>query len=302
MYEFGAPTSNVHIAEGWFTAMRYPPVPDRSVLVTGCSTGIGRATARLLRARGWRVFATARKPADLESLRAEGFEAIAWDAAEDGAGRAAAAAALAATGGRLGGLVNNAGYGQPGAIEDLTRDALRRQFEVNLFGLLELTNALIPTFRKQRAGRIVNVGSVVGRVALPFLGAYSSTKFALAAATAALRVELRGTGIAVALIEPGPIATAFSANARAAGVERLSAGGSAFEAHYRAQLVELDRTRHAEHLFRKPPEAVAKRIAHALEAARPRRRYPVTAVARFGALMARWAPDALLDAILARRR
>lgn len=282
--------------------MRYPLVPDRGVLVTGCSTGIGRATARLLRERGWRVFPTARKPADLEALRAEGFEALAWDATDAGAGRAAAEAALAATGGRLGGLVNNAGYGQPGAVEDLTREALRRQFEVNLFGLVELTNALIPTFRKQGAGRIVNVGSVVGRLALPFLGAYSSTKFALAAVTAALRIELRGTGIAVALIEPGPIATAFSANARAAGVERLAARPSVFEARYREQLEELERTRHAEHRFRKPPEAVARRIAHALESRRPRRRYPVTAVARFGALMSRLAPDALLDAILAGRR
>lgn len=282
--------------------MRYPLVPDRSVLVTGCSTGIGRATARLLRERGWRVFPTARKPADLEALRAEGFEPIAWDATESGAGRTAADAVLAATGGRLGGLVNNAGYGQPGAVEDLTRDALRRQFEVNLFGAVEMTNALIPVFRKQGAGRIVNVGSVVGRLALPFLGAYSSTKFALAAVTAALRVELRGTGIAVALIEPGPIATAFSANARTAGVEHLSAEGSAFEAQYREQLNELDRTRSSEHLFRKPPESVAKRIAHALEARRPRRRYPVTAVARFGALLSRLAPDGVLDAILSRRR
>lgn len=281
--------------------MNFPPVQERSVLVTGCSTGIGLATARFLRARGWRVWPTARKPADLERLRTEGFDPLELDVGDSDSVKRAIETILQRGDGRLGGLVNNAGYGQPGAVEDLTRDALRRQFEVNVFGLQELTNGFIPVFRRQGFGRIVNVGSVVGRIALPFMGAYSASKFALAALTSALRVELRGTGIAVSLIEPGPIATAFSQNAVRAGRERLRADGSAFASFYQEQLRRESAPDDQPGPFCRPPEDVARVIAHALESRRPRRRYPVTLPAHFGAFMARHAPEWVIDALLAAR-
>lgn len=144
--------------------MRYPVPAARSVLVTGCSSGIGLATARVLRAAGWQVIPTARREADLARLRTEGFDPVALDVGDPVSVAACVEATLAKTGGRLGALVNNAGYGQPGALEDISRDALRRQFEVNVFGLQDLTNRLLPVFRREGAGRVVNVGSVVGRL------------------------------------------------------------------------------------------------------------------------------------------
>lgn len=281
--------------------MRFPPVADRSVLITGCSSGIGRATARVLRARGWRVWPTARRAKDLDALRAEEFDPVELDLADSASVRRVIAEVLGRSNGRLGGIVNNAAYGQPGAVEDLARDALRRQFEVNLFGLQELTNGFIPAFRRQGFGRIVHVGSIVGRISLPFLGAYSASKFALAALTASLRVELRGSGIGVSLIEPGPIASSFGANATQAFMAQLAERGSVFEAFYRDQLQQEQQANPRPNRFQKPPEAVARVIAHALESPHPRRRYPVTLPARFGVFAARFLPEALIDAILAAR-
>jgi NAD(P)-dependent dehydrogenase (short-subunit alcohol dehydrogenase family) len=281
--------------------MRHPPVIERSVLITGCSSGIGREAAMRLRTRGWRVFATARKPADLDALRAAGFEAIELDLTSDESVARAFEQTLQAAGGRLGALVNNAGYGQPGAMEDLTRDALRRQFEANFFGPLDLTRRCIPVFRRQGYGRIVNVSSVVGRLALPFLGAYSASKFALAAASAAMRMELRGSGVAVSLVEPGPIETSFSDNAMAAGQAHMRPGISVFDRLYRDQIRQMETGAYRQSPFRRPPEAVATRIIHALESPRPRRRYRITLLAHLGAFMARFAPDGLLDFALAGR-
>jgi NAD(P)-dependent dehydrogenase (short-subunit alcohol dehydrogenase family) len=189
--------------------VKLPPVEPKSVLVTGCSSGIGAATATLLRKRGWKVFPTARNPDDLDQLRKDGFEAIHLDLGDSASVQAAADVALEVMEGNPGALVNNAGYGQPGALEDLSRDAMRAQFEVNVFGMQELTNRFIPVFRKQRAGRIVNVSSVVGRVSLPFSGIYSATKFAMEAMSDAMRVEFSDSGIGVSLVEPGPITTHF---------------------------------------------------------------------------------------------
>ena len=178
---------------------------------------------------------------------------------------------------------------------------MRRQFEVNLFGLQELTNGFLPAFRRQGCGRIVQVGSIVGRISLPFMGAYSASKFALAALTASLRVELRGSGIGVSLIEPGPIASAFGANALQAGLAQLVERGSVFEGFYRDQLQRENGADSRPSRFQKPPEAVARVIAHALESPHPRRRYPVTLPARFGVFAARFLPESLTDAMLAAR-
>lgn len=281
------------------TGMKTPPVQSRTVLVTGCSTGIGRAAARLLRDRGWTVYPTARSDADLDGLRAEGFDPVRLDMAAEESVAAAAAEALRRAGSAgLGGVVNNAGFGQPGAVEDVSRAAFRRQFEVNLFGMQDLANRLIPAFRRQGWGRIVNVSSVVGRIALPFMGAYSATKFAMEALGDAQRVELHGSGVSVSIVEPGPIATAFGDNAARSGRETLRPEASVFGAVYRDKLERVSARADRRERFRLPPEAVARVIAHALESPRPRRRYAVTLPAHLGAWMARALPDAVLDRIL----
>ena len=279
--------------------MAFPSVP-RSVLVTGCSTGIGEACARMLRDRGWTVYPTARSARDLQALEAAGFTAIELDLADSASVHAAAAKVLDLSDGQLGALVNNAGFGQPGAMEDLSREALRNQFEVNVFGMQELTNQFIPIFREQGRGRIVNVSSVVGRVALPFLGAYSASKFAMEAISDALRVELVDSGVAVSLVEPGPIITAFRTNAVDKTDEAIDTGSSTFGDLY-AREVQRRRDRQKKVGFvNKPPEAVGKKVIHALESSGPRRRYGVTPVAPYVNFVRRFAPACLVDALFAR--
>ena len=280
--------------------MKVPRVESRSVLVTGCSTGIGRVTARLLRAHGWQVIPTARRPADIEQLRAEGFAPVALDMADSASVRTAAAVALQRLDGRLGAVVNNAGYGQPGALEDLSRAAMQHQFEVNVLGLQDLTNQFIPLFRQQGFGRIVNVSSVLGRIPLPLMGIYVASKYALEGLSDVLRIELRGSGVAVAIIEPGPIATEFRATAENLGWQHLSNAQSPFVGLYQRKAAGESEPRRRDR-FMAPPEAVAEKIRHALESTRPRTRYPVTAVAWMGAILRRCAPDALMDWLLSGR-
>jgi NAD(P)-dependent dehydrogenase (short-subunit alcohol dehydrogenase family) len=247
------------------------------------------------------VLPTARKPADLEKLRAEGFTPITLDVADGASVRAAAATALSLTGGVLGALVNNAGFGQPGALEDLSRAALHDQFETNVTGLQDLTNQFIPLFRRQGWGRIVNVSSVLGRIPLPLMGAYVASKYAVEGLSDCLRMELRNAGVAVSIIEPGPIATEFHANATQAGWRHLSnSAHSPFAAYYQRNAAQPDRPK-ARDRFQLPPEAVAAKILHALVSPCPHRRYPVTWVAWFGALVRRFAPDALMDRLLVHR-
>jgi NAD(P)-dependent dehydrogenase (short-subunit alcohol dehydrogenase family) len=271
------------------------------VLVTGCSSGIGAATARMLRARGWNVLPTARAPADLDALRANGFSPVPLDVADPESVRRCAQKTLELSGGRLGAVVNNAGFGQAGAVEDLSRDVLRRQFEVNLIGMQDLTNRLIPTFRQQGWGRIVNISSVLGRVSLPFYGSYSATKFAMEALADAMRVELHGTGIGVILIEPGPIISEFRHNAAARAQESLDLDRARHGAYYRHEIQRRIRQQKKPDAFTRPPEAVAEKIVHALESPNPKRRYCVTIPAYLGAFMSRFAPDGLLDWAMVRK-
>lgn len=281
--------------------MRYPVVASKTVLVTGCSSGIGLAAARLLRERGWLVVPTARKPGDLERLRAEDFNPVRLDVADPASVRGAADEALRVFGGQIGGLVNNAGFGQPGAMEDLTREAMRYQFEVNVFGLQELTNRLLPAMRRQGWGRIVNVSSVLGRSSLPFMGIYAASKYAVEAMSDALRVELRGTGVSVSIVEPGPIATDFRKNSGDLARSQLPFVQSRFAERYRQRAEGTDPERKLSHAFTKPPEAVAAKILHALESPRPRIRYPVTLVAYAVPWLARLLPASVMDTIMARR-
>lgn len=282
--------------------MKYPDVVSRSVLITGCSSGIGLAAARHLRGRGWAVIPTARKPEDIQQLRAEGFNPVALDMTDSAAIQQAANDVLRLFGGNLGALVNNAGYGQPGAMEDMNRDAMREQFEVNVFGLQELTNQLIPAFRRQGYGRIVNVSSVLGRVSLPFMGVYSSSKFAVEAMSDAMRVELWKSGVAVSLVEPGPIETAFRKSSRErARTQQENFGRSHFEKYYREQMGEAGTKKKLSHVFMLSPESVARKISHALESPRPRRRYPVTAVAHMMEFLRAFVPDGMIDRLMALR-
>lgn len=281
--------------------MRRPPVKVRSVLITGCSSGIGRATAELLQERGWRVLATARADSDLVSLRAAGFEALKLDLAHEPSVLACAEKFLDLCRDGFGGVVNNAGYAQAGAVEDLDGAALRRQLEVNVVGLQVLTNRLIPTLRAQGWGRIVNVSSVYGRVAGPLVGAYCASKHALEALSDAMRMELWFTGIGVSLIEPGPIISEFRRNAAAVAEASLGGGGSRFTATYERRIVRKKNAKQRRSFVVRPPGAVAVKIRHALESSRPRRRYGVTPAAFFVVLLRRFAPDALTD-VLQRRQ
>lgn len=274
-----------------------PDTTERSVLITGCSSGIGRCLADGLRARGYRVFATARKAHDVAALSAAGFEGVALDLASSASIQSAVDTVLASTNQTLYALINNAGYGQPGAVEDLSRTALRAQFETNLFGPHELTARLLPVFRAQNAGRIVQISSLFGIVCLPYRGAYNASKFALEALSDTLRLELHGSRIHVTLIEPGPIDTRFRDASHAAYRETIDPAKSAHRAQYGALERRLTATR-TRPPFMLAPEAVLRKVVYALEARRPRARYRVTLPTQAFALLKRILPDRLLDQLL----
>ncbi len=281
--------------------MKLPPVRHRTVLITGCSTGIGRATADELKARGWRVLASARKPSDVETLRAAGFDALQLDVADEASVDRGAANALAWAGGCVGALVNNAGFGQPGAMELLSRDLLRRQFETNVFGLQDLTNRLLPAMRAAGSGRVVQVSSVLGRLTLPMVGAYCASKHAVEAMAEAQRIELRSTGIGVILVEPGPIETAFRKTAAVHAEATVPQGNGSFGSHYAAAIRDRMSAKGATAGFTQQPSSVARVIADALESPRPRARYPVTLPAQLGPAIRALVPDELYDLLMARR-
>jgi NAD(P)-dependent dehydrogenase (short-subunit alcohol dehydrogenase family) len=271
----------------------------KSVLITGCSSGIGVAAARALHARGWRVFATARKPADVERLNAEGLESLVLDLDDSASIRAAVAEILARTGGRLDALFNNGGFGQVGAVEDLTRDALRQQFETNLFGWVELTNLVIPAMRKQGHGRIVMNSSVLGYAAFAYRGAYNAVKFAVEGLTDTLRQELSGTGIRVILIEPGPIVSRFRENCLPHFEKHIDWRNSVHRARYEGQLARL-RTPGPAAPFTLGPEAVVDKLLHALESPFPQARYPVTVPAVAFGWLKRFLSTRMMDWVLMR--
>jgi len=265
----------------------------KPVLITGCSSGIGRATAELLKARGWRVFATARKPEDVKVLADSGFESCKLDVEDSSSMKEALNYILSKTENWLEALVNNAGFNLTSAVEDLSRDELRRQFEVNVFGLQELTNLIIPVFRRQGYGRIVNVSSIAGKIALPYISAYSASKFALEALSDSLRLELSDTNIYVSIIEPGSIKTRLSENALKVFEQLKNKGKSSHSKAYK--IIQERRKNTARQGHKYPAEDVAKKILHALESKRPRARYPVTPKAYFFTLAKKILPDSLID-------
>lgn len=272
---------------------------NKTILITGCSTGIGYCVAHGLKVLGWRVFATARQPADVQRLQAEGLESLPLDLRDSESIRTAVAAILAQTDGRLEALFNNGAYGQAGAVEDLSREALREQFETNVFGTQELTNQIVPIMRRQGGGRILYTSSVLGLVAFPYRGAYVASKFALEGLADTLRLELAGTGIHVCLIEPGPILSKFRDNAHVAYRRYIQAETSLHREQYAAMEARLLKKGPAAP-FTLPPEAVLKRVIHALESRRPRARYYVTVPTYLFAALRRLLPTRALDAVLRR--
>ncbi len=268
--------------------------PVNTVLITGCSSGIGYVTAKGLQARGYRVFAAARKPEDVERLENEGFEAVRLDLDDPASIESAVEQVLAMTGGTLDALFNNGAWGQVGAVEDLSRDVLRSQFETNLFGTQELTNQILPVMRRQGHGRILYNSSVLGFIALPYRGAYVASKFALEGLADCLRLELHGTGIHVVLIEPGPILTKFRENA----YRQFKANIDAEHSPHREVYEKMERKLATEGPavpFTLPPEAVLQKVIHALEAPRPKIRYYVTVPTYLFAFLRRILPFRVLD-------
>jgi NAD(P)-dependent dehydrogenase (short-subunit alcohol dehydrogenase family) len=268
----------------------------KSVLITGCSSGIGRALALGLHQRGYRVFATVRQARDMAHLAALGLESLTLDLTSSESIRQALDEILTRTQGRLYALINNGAYGQPGAVEDLSRDALRRQFETNLFGTQELTNRVLPAMRAQNDGRIIQISSILGIIALAYRGAYTASKYALEALSDTLRLELRGTNIHVTLIEPGPITSRFRDNAYQAFLANIDREHSAHSDYYRHVEQRLGGNKPLP--FTLPPEAVLDKALHALEARRPRVRYAVTFPTHLFAVLRRLLPARALDRLL----
>lgn len=270
---------------------------SRHILITGCSSGIGLAVARGLRERGYPVIASARKDADVKRLTADGFVAVALDLDDPVSIGQAVEQVLEHTDGRLYGLFNNAAFGQPGAVEDLSRKMLRAQFETNLFGTQELTNALIPGFRALGEGRIIYNSSILGFAAFPYRGAYTASKFALEGLADTLRLELRSTGIKVSLIQPGPIESCFRDNAYEVYLRTLKGKESVHADNYAAMETRLQIEGPAAP-FTLPPEAVLKKVIHALESSSPRARYRVTVPTHVVAVLCRLLSSRALDALL----
>jgi NAD(P)-dependent dehydrogenase (short-subunit alcohol dehydrogenase family) len=286
-----------------------PPGPagvSRAVLVTGCSSGIGRATARHLAGRGWPVYATARELPDLAELREAGCRLLPLDVADEES-RRRAVAAVEAEAGAVGVLVNNAGYSQSGAFETVPLDRVRHQFETNVFGLVRLTQLVLPGMRRQRWGKVVNLSSMGGRLTFPGGAYYHATKHAVEALTDALRFEVAGFGVDAILIEPGLIRSRFGATAAAlmaqsgsAGAERGGGGGDPYRA-FDAAVARITQDSYRRGLLARlgaGPEAVAATIERAISARRPRARYRTDAAGRLLLALRALLPDALWDRFL----
>ena len=275
-----------------------PSTNKKTVLITGCSTGIGYCVAKGLQARGYRVFATARRSESVAALNNEGLESLQLDLDDSESIQSAVEEVLKRTGGELYALFNNGAYGIPGAVEDLSRDTLRTQFETNVFGWQELTNLVIPVMRRQGHGRIIQNSSVLGFVAMPFRGAYNASKFAIEGLSDTLRLELADTDIHISLIEPGPILSQFRANGVKMLEKHIDIENGIHRDRYKDVLERLKKEGPAVP-FTLPPEAVLDKVIHALEAKRPKTRYYVTFPTYLFGYLKRFLPDRLMDKMLA---
>lgn len=272
----------------------------RTIIVTGASSGIGAYCARALKRDGWRVFATARKPADIAALQADGIEAFYLDYAEPDSIAALVDVVLERTGGTLDALYNNGAYAQAGAVEDLPVEALRAQFDANFFGWHDLTRRIVPVMRGQGHGRIVHCSSILGLLPVKFRGAYSASKHAIEGLMLCLRAELADSGIKVSLIEPGPIASKMASNGLPHFEKNIDHENSPHRAEYQAQLARL-RAGGSKSRLKLGPDAVYAVLRHALEHPRPRPHYIVTLPAKIGMLLKRMLPPALFYRLMSRQ-
>lgn len=272
---------------------------QKSILITGCSSGIGYDAAHGLRARGWRVFASCRKAEDCERLKTEGFESPLIDYSDHATLRAGLDEVLAATGGTLDALYNNGAYACPGAVEDLPVEALREIFETNVFGYHALTRMVIPVMRAQGSGRIINCSSVLGFVGLRWRGAYVATKYALEGLTDVLRVEMADTPIKVILIEPGPITAKIRQNAIPHFEKWIDWKNSARADQYPELMKRLYEDNGPDR-FELPAKAVTAKIMHALAVPNPKPRYYVTLPTYLMGTLRRFLPTRWLDAVILR--
>ncbi|WP_299407849.1 SDR family NAD(P)-dependent oxidoreductase [uncultured Roseobacter sp.] len=273
---------------------------QKSILITGCSSGIGYSCAIGLKAQGWRVFAACRKQEDCDRLKADGFESPRLDYTDSTTIDAALAEVLAATGGTLDALFNNGAHGTPGAVEDLPTDALRAIFEANFFGWHHLTRAVIPVMRAQGHGRIVQCSSVLGFVTMPWRGAYNATKFALEGLTDTMRIEMRDTPIDIILIEPGPVTSKIRQNAIPHYERWVDWRTSARRAQYETGLNKRLYEDRGPDPFELPANAVLAKLIQALNATHPRPRYYVTTPTYIMGTLRRILPTRALDWVLSR--
>jgi NAD(P)-dependent dehydrogenase (short-subunit alcohol dehydrogenase family) len=274
---------------------------EKSILITGCSSGIGYDAAHGLKRHGWRVFATCRKKEDCERLRAEGLDSFPLDYSDPASIKSALSRVYEATGGTLDALFNNGAYACPGAAEDLPREALSHLFEANVFGWHDLTRQVLPVMRAQGYGRIVNCSSVLGLVAAPWRSAYVASKYAVEGLTDTLRIEMRGTGIDVVLIEPGPITSKIRENSIPHFERWIDWEGSPRAALYRDKLLKrLYNEKKKRDFFERKPAAVTKKLIRALEADRPKARYYVTVPTHVMGALRHVLPTRAMDWLLAR--
>lgn len=272
----------------------------RSILITGCSSGIGYDAAHGMRAAGWRVFAACRREEDCARLKAEGFESPRIDYSDEASLESGLAEVLAATGGTLDALFNNGAYACPGAAEDLPRGALREIFEANVFGWHDLTRRVITVMRAQGHGRIVNCSSVLGLVAAPWRAAYVSTKYALEGLTDTLRIEMRDTPIKVILIEPGPVTSKIRMNSIAHFERWIDWKNSPRRAQYEASLLKRLYESRGPDKFELPPSAVTAKLLRALTTSNPGPRYYVTTPTYLMGALRRLLPSRALDWLIAK--
>ena len=270
---------------------------QKTILITGCSTGIGHCVAHGLQQRGYRVFASARKSEDVERLREEGLESLHLDLTDPLSMKNAITRILQQSNGELYGLFNNGAYGQPGALEDVSTEALRQQFETNVFGWHELTNLVLPIMRKQGYGRIIQHSSVLGLVSLKFRGAYNASKYAVEGLSDTLRQELAGTNIFISLINTGPVESQFRANSFEVYKRTIDKENSPFKEFYEAMEARLSKKGPAVP-FTLPPEAVLKKVIIALESNNPKAHYYVTFPTYLFGYLKRLLPTGTLDKLL----
>ena len=267
----------------------------KTVLITGCSSGIGFCLANGLRAAGYRVFATARKEKDITKLKELGFDAFLLDLASSSSIKAAISKLYQKTD-SLYALINNGAYGQAGALEDISREALEKQFQVNVFGWHELTNLVLPSMKERNIGRVVYISSVLGFVAMPFRGPYVASKFAIEGLVDTLRLELKQTKIKLSLVQPGPIESKFRQNAFLAFKENIDPSNSDYQREYKAMIERLNSDKNAQ--FTLAPESVLRCVLHALESKMPKNHYRVTFPTKLFAFLCRILPSSWMDNIL----